>query len=520
MCPRNEWVECLGVGYTCACMHTSDSTAPPAVKFLGRMRLLRTDKDTRREWLDNDSVRNPFRFAACHWGQLKLLYSEIEFLTLAAESHDLSRCTLVYAGAAPGHSIALLRRLFPNVKFILVDPATFVAKPDSHVRILNGMFTDETASSILSDNQKDGDDRTLLFLSDIRLTVDDTDGFEDAVFEDMLSQQRWLVNLGAAMGMLKFRLPFANARTGPRDMRYDYKTQLRGASKTSRVVLRKGVPSDPNTVERGTMVYLDGEIRLQVYSPPDSAETRLVVRQTASGKYALRAYDYIAYEQTMVHYNTVTRRARFTFPHNTVLARHIAGFDNGSYECACEAWIASEYIRVVVSGTSKQPAKAAGVSNEVARVVYAIHRDMWEYTKRSVVSCKFETPLASAKHKGLERVMSHLLQHSTDTDGLGTIGGLRKALDSMARTCMARTSSQIEEFTLIAGRTPSQTLAHPLILRRVDYLAQITWLRSELAQIQRLHAVYTGVLSNMESRGATRDGRGRGRGRGTWRKRH
>lgn len=428
------------------------------------------DKDARRKWMADDPLRNPLRFTSCHWGQLKLLYGEIEFLTMAAHTHNLAECTLVYAGAAPGHSIALLRRMFPDIMFLLVDPAHFVAKADSHVRILNTLFTDELVHQIATDQVNAG--RTLLFLSDIRLTVDDTNEFEDAVFADMLAQQKWCVHLNAAMSMLKFRLPFSDSKTGARDMRYDYKQQLK-----PRITLRPGVPKDPATVFPGAMVYLDGEIRLQVYPPSDSAETRLIVRRTAAGKYMMRSYDYLAYEETMAYFNTVTRQSTFTFSNNSLLSQHIAGFEPDTYECASEAWIVSEYVRVVL----KQKI-AADFARTVVRVVFTIHQAMWEYTKRSIISCKIGTPLAGGKHKGMGKIVARLInQHGMDR--------VRITFNTLARSSIARAEAQIIEFTNQASRVQLETF----ILRRVDYLAQINWLRSEIAVIGGLLKVYVGM---------------------------
>ena len=45
-----------------------------------------------------------------HWGQRKLLLSEIEFLTLYAAPGDL----VLYAGAAPGGHIPYLARPLPT----------------------------------------------------------------------------------------------------------------------------------------------------------------------------------------------------------------------------------------------------------------------------------------------------------------------------------------------------------------------------------------------------------------------
>lgn len=56
-----------------------------------------------------------------HNGQIKLLLTEIEFLTYILP--DLNTpAVVVYAGSAPSHKYPFLRSLFPKVKFVLVDP--------------------------------------------------------------------------------------------------------------------------------------------------------------------------------------------------------------------------------------------------------------------------------------------------------------------------------------------------------------------------------------------------------------
>lgn len=57
-----------------------------------------------------------------HNGQLKLALSEIQFLTQALKYY-LDACYVVYAGSAPSHKLGMLSSLFPNVKFVLIDPA-------------------------------------------------------------------------------------------------------------------------------------------------------------------------------------------------------------------------------------------------------------------------------------------------------------------------------------------------------------------------------------------------------------
>jgi hypothetical protein len=56
-----------------------------------------------------------------HIGQLKLFLTEMEFLNDVLPAAD-SSALVVYAGSAPSMHLPFLLELFPNVKFILVDP--------------------------------------------------------------------------------------------------------------------------------------------------------------------------------------------------------------------------------------------------------------------------------------------------------------------------------------------------------------------------------------------------------------
>lgn len=63
--------------------------------------------------------------ASCHIGQRKLLISEVQFLTNYI--HDLNQNVFViYAGSAPCEKFFMLHSMFPNVKFLLVDPNEFM----------------------------------------------------------------------------------------------------------------------------------------------------------------------------------------------------------------------------------------------------------------------------------------------------------------------------------------------------------------------------------------------------------
>ena len=57
-------------------------------------------------------------FKGGHWGQRKLLLTEILFFTL----HGKPNTTVIYAGAAPSDHMLFLSKMFPTYHFVLVDP--------------------------------------------------------------------------------------------------------------------------------------------------------------------------------------------------------------------------------------------------------------------------------------------------------------------------------------------------------------------------------------------------------------
>lgn len=168
-----------------------------------------------------------------HWGQRKLLMSEIEFLTNYGEAGRI----VLYAGAAPGHHINYLSTLFPEMKFVLVDPSPFAAVPTDRVTIIQDFFTDDLAEKYSG--------LGVLFISDIRtaswqeMKEEDVESYVES---DNVAQMRWHGILKPHRSMLKFRLPYVENH------------------------------SSANTHTR----YLDGEVYLPVWGPQTTSETRLV----------------------------------------------------------------------------------------------------------------------------------------------------------------------------------------------------------------------------------------------------
>lgn len=176
--------------------------------------------------------------SAVHWGQRKLLLSEIELL-VEVISNDIRNggtgrdFLIVYVGAAPGSHIPYLMELFApkrsGLRIHVWDrPSRFDSIEDTTVPIeqrviritpsefadpnmtgdYEGFFTDYVAQKYID---RYGTDNRIIFISDIRDRAS-----EEAVHEDMMRQQDWVLALQPYASQLKFRLPFS----GDKEYRY------------------------------------------------------------------------------------------------------------------------------------------------------------------------------------------------------------------------------------------------------------------------------------------------------------
>lgn len=226
-----------------------------------------------------------------HWGQRKLLLSEIEFLT-AIGPKNLKDSLIVYAGASPGTHISYLSELFPRAHFLLVDPAPFTVKESKEIKIIQDLFTDEMAQELAKKH------KNIYFISDIRTAdpyADEPDDNEQKIKSDMQAQQSWHLMLRSKRSMLKFRLPW----------------------------------------DKETSTYLDGDIYLPVFGPQSTSESRLITKDDDPN--AMRAYNHEKYESQMFYFNCVTRPAMYS---HSVSA---CGLDN-CYDCRAEIEIIKNYL--------------------------------------------------------------------------------------------------------------------------------------------------------------------------------
>lgn len=252
-----------------------------------------------------------------HWGQRKLLISEIEFLTIIGRT-ALINSTIVYAGAAPGTHIHLLSKLFPSVKLILVDPAPFKIRESDSIAILNTFFTDDLATQLSASH------KNLYFICDIRtadLSIDTPEESERRIITDMNDQMRWHTLLKSQRSMLKFRLPW----------------------------------------DSQTTTYLAGRIYFPVWGNQTTTEARLITDPDPS---ATATYDHQLYESQMFYFNTITRHSLYS--------HHITGEGlDHCYDCRAEIHILTNYLTHFAFPTpnilTQVPALSASISRYITK---------------------------------------------------------------------------------------------------------------------------------------------------------
>ena len=222
-----------------------------------------------------------------HWGQMKLLLSEIEFLT----PFFGQPLQVVYAGAAPGVHLPVLASMFVSMRFVLVDPQPSMIKNReySNIVVVQDYMSDALAAEFV--------DSSALFISDVRVGAGGNESDEeqqDRIQRDMDAQRGWVQLMCPVASMLKFRLPW-----------------------------RSGVTN-----------YLSGQIFFPVYGKALTHEARLVV----PGNACAADYDNGLYEQQMVYFNRRLRPA----------VQSVLG--SGCYDCTAFRWIVRAYLIKTLGG--------------------------------------------------------------------------------------------------------------------------------------------------------------------------
>jgi len=238
-----------------------------------------------------------------HFGQLKLLLTEIEFLTfIINEFKSEKKSLIIYIGAAPCIHFPLINDLFPFFEYILVDPAPFIIKDVEqmkNVQVVNEYATNEN----MTEYRKKYKDYDIYFISDIRAFNENAEMDEreaDIVWNNQLQWDIMKI-LKAKKTMLKFHPPYYSERFK------DYE-------------------------------YLDGEVYFQAFPGPSSSETRLIVGENPKTK----IWNCKLYEDKLFEFNHYIRPRCYT----NKLSDELDGLDE-CYDCTTWTFILSKYLEAL-----------------------------------------------------------------------------------------------------------------------------------------------------------------------------
>jgi len=230
-----------------------------------------------------------------HLGQLKLFLSTFQFLLYYAPKNQ--EVHVIYPGSAPGHNIPFLTQLFPQCKWHLIDPRKFYKKIFNNPNIIyiqNSLFTDDMCIK----KKKELKNKYTLLISDIRIEPENI-----PIDRDNRLQEKWVKILKPNYAQLKWRIP-----------RFKYKN---------------------NKNKFKVYKYLDGINYLQIFAPPSSTETKLVV----NGKQKLKnkSWDPNHDENLMYFFNRVLRSSYYT-THN-----HVHKCTDKCHDCSLMFDLISQY---------------------------------------------------------------------------------------------------------------------------------------------------------------------------------
>lgn len=302
-----------------------------------------------------------------HIGQRKLFLTELQFFVDKVPAGSAVTC--VYAGAAPSNHTGMLSDLFPNIKFILVDPNpfdVFSAKPvflhgsGKGARESDPKMTDDRARALISAAVA-GSERIYVindlmtmeiaracadlvpgsyFISDIRTNASGGADAPDTadILWNLSQQYNWMCAMKPAWSMLKFRHPFyAEAPE-------IFEKLCREEPRATDFALSRanGIDFVANQATQ-KLIYWAGEINIQAFPGPSSTETRLITDGKTIHEFGAQK----EYESKLFYYNSVDRCWRH---HANANASAADGFDHCN-DCAIENHLWEKYVATYAPDT-------------------------------------------------------------------------------------------------------------------------------------------------------------------------
>ena len=331
-----------------------------------------------------------------HHGQRKLFLSELQLLTETLKSFDI-KATILYAGSAPCVHLPYLALLFPNLRFILWDPAPYAKLDQLYAELIekhknsdfyipskgvvdrfeihNDFFTDAVA-----DNYHNKVD---YFISDIRLGVEMhgekwTQEFEDQIAKDMNAQMIWTQKINPKIAsLLKYRLPYIN------------------------------------TNEKLDVEYMKGRVMVQTWPSKSSTETRLL---TLNGEYnTMQTFHVDHYQNWLSYHNQIIRQWVVYDLNLDYKTFNVDGFDR-CFDCANEYVSWKEYIEFKNNGKFKANMDIVNdtttnyiVAHYMNNLTKNIHQSLLSPKENSIHGYMSNIPMCSKRKKIYNAIFSETM---------------------------------------------------------------------------------------------------------------
>src|SRR3989338_2929754 len=352
----------------------------------------------------------------CHWGQLKLLFSEIEFFTLVSKYVNIDDCLVLYIGAQPGERLKYLyiKYFYPKMHMLLYDPLPFDIEETDQLIIKTGSagwFSDEKIKEVL----KIADGRKIIYMSDIRIPEpDDTYLREKIIYENMQDQERWGILMGADFMLFKFRSFYY--KTNPDEVDF---IQNSITDKYAEHIVYKKNRKKHDDIHKWWL-YLKGTIYTQLYAAVRSTESRLFVKKIKyykdankykkeeQEKYKMRYYDNILYEGLFNYFNLKKRNSEIVYRKSDRLVDYLPG-QKISYTSASEYYIIRQYLKSVKQKPSFK---------NVLKYIVISYTVLSNYFNNDLIRCvkfmELEKMKKNEKHKDRYKIFAEKLKGNID----------------------------------------------------------------------------------------------------------
>ena len=256
----------------------------------------------------------------CHDGQRKLLFSEIEFYKELSKYHNLNDILVVYVGSGHNNHGPIIFDMFPELDFFMCDPIHYkfkhsITNDKERFHYLGDYYLDDSYLEVIKFNKKN---KKIAFICDIREDTNELD-----IFNNMLSQQKWTIQLNSIAYLLKFRLPYLK-----KGFKYEYfNYDIPINRNIDKIKIKK--------FKKEGFKYLSGKIMLQVYAPLMSTESRLLyIRKSYNEKFIFDNYNVYRYNFNFFYFNLLDRYKIFSYKESSKLKNHLLGYDDG-YDSVC-----------------------------------------------------------------------------------------------------------------------------------------------------------------------------------------